>query len=350
MSGFDVGIIALPDRRASYAAMEAAIQAGLNVVDILEEFHRRPDPYETEGLVLPEGMTLHEYGEWLHESAVRSGVVILDGMGFAPGLSNITVGEGIRKMDTAISAVARVGGIPSKETASRHPLRYLITWEFEHVLREYNVRTNVIQKGQVIEVSSLEGFEEFVFDHLGKNEPMECAITPGMPSFIYTHPQLQEFAEKTIRWPGHYEGIKVLRDCGLLSIDPVVFGGTEVVPRKFVSSIIGPRLCPQPGDCDISVMYNTVVGLRGDQQAKIDYFMWEEDDKVNGFTSMARVTGFTAAIGARFVLRGLAKGPGIVAPEECIRGEVFKLFMDELKKRNILIEEKISLSEQLQPV
>jgi saccharopine dehydrogenase-like NADP-dependent oxidoreductase len=289
-------------------------------------------------------MDHHGYGEWLHEGAVRNGVVILDGMGFAPGLSNITVGEGIHKMDKPISAIARVGGIPSKETASRHPLSYLITWEFEHVLREYNVKTNVIKAGQVIEVSSLEDFEEFVFDQFGKNERMECAITPGMPSFIYTYPQLHEFAEKTIRWPGHYQGIRVLKECGLLSIDPVVIGGTEIVPRKFVSSVIGPRLWPQPGDCDVSVMYNTVAGTKGGQEIKIEYFMWEEDDKVNAFTSMARVTGFTAAIGARFVLRGLIKDPGIIAPEECIRGDAFNLFMDELKKRDISIEEKVSVS------
>ena len=36
-------------------------------------------------------------------------------MGFAPGLSNITLGDGIRKLDRADVAIARVGGIPAKE-------------------------------------------------------------------------------------------------------------------------------------------------------------------------------------------------------------------------------------------
>jgi saccharopine dehydrogenase-like NADP-dependent oxidoreductase len=196
-----------------------------------------------------------------------------------------------------------------------------------------------------MEVNSMEDFEEFVFSHFGKNEQMECAITPGMPSFIFTHPHLYEFAEKTIRWPGHYQGIKVLKDCGLLSINPVVFNGTEIVPRKFVSFIIGPLLCPQEGDCDVSVMYNTVIGLKDGHEIKIEYFMWEEEDKTNGFTSMARVTGFSAAIGARFIQRGLIERPGILAPEECIRDNIFNMFMEELKKRNILIEEKVSVPE-----
>ena len=113
MQEYDVGIIALPDRRSSYRTVETAIGAGLDVVDILEEYHRRPDPYETEGLETPAGMGLDEYGESLHRRALDNGVTLLDGMGFAPGLSNITLAEGIRKVD-ADHAVARVGGIPSR--------------------------------------------------------------------------------------------------------------------------------------------------------------------------------------------------------------------------------------------
>jgi saccharopine dehydrogenase-like NADP-dependent oxidoreductase len=120
MKEYDVGIIALPDRRSSYKTIETAIGSGLDVVDILEEYHRRPDPHETEGLEVPAGMSQDGYGESLHSRALDSGVTLLDGMGFAPGLSNITLGEGIRKVD-ANRAVARVGGIPCPAAAARHP-------------------------------------------------------------------------------------------------------------------------------------------------------------------------------------------------------------------------------------
>ena len=90
MKKYDVTVIALPDRRSSYRTVEAAIDAGLNAVDVLEEYHRRPDPYETEDLEVPPGLSLDEYGESLHRRAMENDVTILDGMGFAPGLSNIT--------------------------------------------------------------------------------------------------------------------------------------------------------------------------------------------------------------------------------------------------------------------
>ena len=91
MGEYDVGVSTLPNRKVSYDVMEAAIEAGLHLVDILEEYHRRPDKYETEGFEIPGNFkSFAEYGEWLHEKALGKDVLVLDGMGFAPGLSNVT--------------------------------------------------------------------------------------------------------------------------------------------------------------------------------------------------------------------------------------------------------------------
>jgi lysine 6-dehydrogenase len=150
MRQYDVGVSALPNRKISYKVAEAAIESGMNIVDILEEYHRRPDPYEIEGLEIPEGITVADYGEWLHERFEARDLTFLDGMGFAPGISNITLGEGIRKLEKAESAIARVGGIPGKDTAAMHPLKYMITWAFDHVLREYMIPVKVIKNGEIV--------------------------------------------------------------------------------------------------------------------------------------------------------------------------------------------------------
>ena len=339
MKQYDVGVLTLPDRRTSYKVVETAIEAGLNIVDMLEEYHRRPDPYETEGLEVPMGMTLEEYGEWHHKKAIENGVTFLDGIGFAPGLSNITLGEGIRKMDKAESAIARVGGIPSKKAASKHPLKYMITWAFSHVLREYMVKVNVIKNGKIVEVDATSDRESFRFNQFGVDEELECAITPGMPSFLFTRPQLNEFAEKTIRWPGHWQGVEVLKECGLLDLTPVEFEDSKIAPRDFLLSIIEPKLRPLEGDTDVCVMWNTVTGTKNGQKVRIDYYLWDEADTINNISSMARVTGFSAAIGAVFIGKGEIKNKGIVPPEDCIEGEIYQRFLEELRKRNIDILE-----------
>jgi lysine 6-dehydrogenase len=335
MKQYDVGVLTLPNRQTSYKVVHLAIEAGLNIVDTIEEFHRTPDEYETEGLELPQGMKLAAYGEWLHKKARENNVTFVDGMGFAPGLSNITLGDGIRKIDVAEKAIARVGGIPSKEAAAKHPLRYMITWAFEHVLREYMIKLNVIKDGKIVEVSAATDLETFRFDKFGKDEELQCAVTPGMPSFLFTRKQLKEFAEKTVRWPGHWQGVHTLKECGMLDIGPVDFKGTKIVPREFLLSIITPRLVPNEGEGDVCVMYNTLEG----KDVKIEYFMWDEPDKKNNISAMMRVTGYPMAITARMIGRGEITEKGIVAPEDAMTGDLYKKFIDELKKRDIEILE-----------
>jgi len=341
MKQYDVGVLTLPDRHTSYTVVRSAVEAGLSIVDMLEEYHRRPDLYELEGLKLPRGLSLEGYGDWLHETAIENNVTFLDGIGFAPGLSNITSGQAIRKLDTAESVIARVGGIPSKKAAAGKPLRYMITWAFWHVLREYNVKLFVLKNGKKVEVNSATDREAFRFDKLGRDEMLECAVTPGMPSFIYSRPYLKEFAEKTVRWPGHWGGVETLKECGLLSLDPVEVDGVKVVPRDVLLALIEPRLRPQPGDTDVCVMYCTITGLKDGKKTRISYHMWDEADRRHNISSMGRVTGFPAAIAAVMIGKGLIKEKGIVPPEDCIYGPLYDLFMAELRKRKIDILETV---------
>lgn len=345
MRQYDVGVITLPDRYTSYKVINTAVQVGLDIVDMLEEYHRRPDKYETEGLEKPKDMSLNEYGDWLHEQAIANDVTFLDGIGFAPGISNITTGEGIRKLDKAETAVARVGGIPSKTAAGRHPLRYMITWAFDHVLREYMVKVDVRKNGKVVEVDAASELERFTFNRLGQDEGLECAITPGMPSFLYTRPELKEFTEKTVRWPGHWGGIHTLKECGMLDLEPVKINGASIPPREFLLAVIRPRLQPLEGDTDVCVMWNSVTGTKNGQRTRIDYYLWDEADTANGISSMARVTGFSAAIGALFIGRGLITQKGIVPPEDAIDSNLYQSFIEELQKRDITVLEEVKKAE-----
>jgi saccharopine dehydrogenase-like NADP-dependent oxidoreductase len=277
-------------------------------------------------------------------------VLILDGMGFAPGLSNITSAHGIDLLDRADTVVARVGGIPNIECCAKHPLRYMTTWSLEHVLREYSIKTLIQKDGRPTEVHALYDEETFQFDELGLDEKLECAVTPGMPSFIHTHPELQYFAEKTVRWPGHYQGVRTLIECGLFDEQPVEIEGLKISPRKFLLSVINPLLVPREGDGDVCVMYNTVTGVKDNTPHKVEYHMWETASPE--FSAMARVTSFPAAIGAKLVGLGRTDLKGIRAPEECIRGGNYLWFLEELLEKNITIKEKSSpiLEKELQPV
>jgi len=242
-------------------------------------------------------------------------------------------------------AVARVGGIPNREAAARHPLQYMITWSFDHVLREYMVRVRVLENGQVSEVEATSGRECFRFQECGIDEELECAITPGMPSFLYTHSHLESFSEKTIRWPGHWQAIDTLKECGLLDKTQIDYAGRFVSPRDFFLKLIEPKLRPLSGDEDICVMWNTAWG----KEEQADYFMWTGADSKNGITAMARVTSSSAAVAARLLAQGRIKEKGILSPEEAFRDEPYSDLMRELKIRGINIVESIRPVKKVKP-
>jgi saccharopine dehydrogenase-like NADP-dependent oxidoreductase len=195
-------------------------------------------------------------------------------------------------MDQADSAIARCGGVPAKEFAKNHPLKYMITWAFEHVLREYMVKVDVMKNGKIVEANAMDDLEKFRFNQLGKDEELACAITPGMPSFLYTRTQLKECAEKT-------------------------------------------KLQPLEGETDVCVMWNTVTGIKDGEKMRIDYYMWEEADTENGISAMGRVTAFPEAIATVMLGKGEITKKGIVAPEDAIEGKIYENFLEELKRRKI---------------
>jgi len=84
-------------------------------------------------------------------------------------------------------------------------------------------------------------------------------------------------------------------------------------------------------------MWNTAWG----EKKQTDSFMWTGANSANGISIIARVTVSSAAIAARLLAKGDIKEKGIVAPEDAIKGEAYRLFMQELEKRGIVVAETI---------
>ena len=127
----------------------------------------------------------------------------------------------------------------------------------------------------------------------------------------------------------------------MLDLDQVEVGGVKVVPREVLLARIEPRLRAQPGETDVCVMYNTVDGVKDGTPTRVSYHLWDEADTANSVSAMGRVTGYSAAIGAVMVGKGLVTDKGIVAPEDCIYGSNYEYFIKELEKRNIRILETV---------
>ena len=342
MQAHDVSVGALPTIKQGNELIEDAIAAGVNLVDIHAEYHRYPNEAYLEGLNIPGGMPPQEYGEKLHQQAVKKGISLIGCMGFAPGLSNLTIGYGISRMDRADSAIARVGGIPAPEAADRYPMKYMVTWCWDQTIDCVLEKTRLVKDGRIQDVAPLTGYERFNFQRFGRDFEMEAFIAPGLESLVYTRPQLKNCYEKTIRWPGYVEAMSCMKDCGLFSSAPVSYGGHKIVPKDFSARVMEPNLLARDGDPDISIMWNTVIGESDGRAVRRDYYMWVDADLKNNITSMGVATGFPAAETAVMTAKGAFSKKGILAPEDAFDDKTYRQLLDALEKRGIVIEEVIA--------
>ena len=134
----------------------------------------------------------------------------------------------------------------------------------------------------------------------------------------------EKLEEWTLRWPGHLEKMRVLRELG--------FFKPEHVDKTL--EVITPLMTYESPDFSIMQVFGR--GTLNGELKEIGYLLYDEER--DGFTSMARVTGFTAAIVARLVAEQNCIY-GVIPPEILgMRIDTFTRITDELADRGIRLE------------
>ncbi len=271
-----------------------------------------------------------KFGFYILKSAIKAGRDIMDvtfmpenpleleaditavvDAGFAPGLSNILLGHIYDALGELDEALIRVGGLPKDP---QPPLYYTSTWSPEDLLEEYTRKARIIRNGKIIQVDPLNHVSPITLAGYELDE----FSSDGLRTLLYTIPA-KHMEERTLRWRGHLEKIKVLKELGFFE------GENRDLTLKILLSLI-------KGGEDFCIM--EVYGRKGEKE--MQYFFYDEARELS---SMARVTGYTAAILARLVLRGQVE-TGIIAPEYFgMNYSIFHAILKALKERNIEIKE-----------
>jgi len=311
LRGFDLVIGALPGE-IGYKALEACIDAKVNMVDV-SFMPENPLPLDKE--------------------ASKAGVTIIPDCGVAPGLSHILLMRGISKLDQVQNAEILVGGLPSKPIP---PLGYTITWSVEGLIDEYTRKARIVRDGKVVEVEPLDHLGEFQFAGVGK---LEAFYSDGLRTLLHTATNVKNLAEKTLRYPGHVEKIRLLRDMGFFDDKPIQVEKGRVSPRSVTVKLLERKL-KKPEVPDILAMLVKVEGTKDGKRIIHSFRLLDHYDRRTKISAMARTTAYTASCVAQLVAREAIKTKGVVPPEKLGADEaVFKKLMALLKKRNIHIRE-----------
>lgn len=308
VAGHDLAVGSVPGPMGA-ATLKAVIEAGVNVVDIsfFEE-----DPFH------------------LHELAVDRGVTAVMDCGVAPGFSNLALGHSETAFDELTSFVCYVGGLPQ---VRRWPYEYAAVFSPIDVLAEYTRPARIVEKGSVVVREALSEIEFLDFPGVGT---LEAFNSDGLRTLLKVD-GIPDMKEKTMRFPGHAERMRMLRETGFFGEEEIEVGGSKIRPIDLTAELLFPEWQLPDGEGDLTVMRISVEGSLEGRRVRRTWDMLDHFDHHGGVTSMARTTGYTCTAAVRALAAGLYNEPGLVPPEVLGRAPgVYDFIVDRLAERNVV--------------
>jgi len=286
VEGADLVISAVPGF-LGYRTLEAVLEAAVDVVDIA---FFAEDPFT------------------LDRRAKERGVRAIVDCGVAPGMSNLLAGRADSLLDETESVAIYVGGLPVDRVP---PFEYRAAFSPIDVIEEYRRPARIVVDGRMTTRPALSDLERLTFDGVGE---LEAFLTDGLRTLIESL-DAPHMVEKTLRYPGHAEKMRLLRDAGFLAEEPIEIDGREIRPIDLTSALLFPLWELREGEADLTVMRVQVDGIADGRRVRHRYDLLDRYDPVTRTTSMARTTGYTATMAARLLASERWTQHGIVAPE-----------------------------------
>jgi lysine 6-dehydrogenase len=254
----------------------------------------------------------------LSDEAEAANVSLIPDCGLAPGMVNTLAVYGMEGMDVCREVQLRCGGLPQ---VPRPPLDYKLVFAISGLTVEYFGKAHVLRDGKIVEIDTFTELEEIEFPApVGR---CEAFVTSGGASTapLTFEGKVEKYEYKTVRYAGHHAKFKVIKDLGLLDLEPVQIGDTQVVPRELFHRVAAPRL-RFPEDRDLVVVRAICKGIKDGKPIMRQMDILDFHDEATGFSAMERMTGFSAAIVCELQMNGLV-APGAHPLEQAIPGAPF---------------------------
>jgi len=291
-----------------FATLKTVLENGKDVVDI--SFFD-DDPFKLDGL------------------ASEHGRIALVDCGVAPGMSNMLAGHAAAVLDPCTRIEILVGGLPVER---RWPYEYKAGFAPHDVIEEYVRPARLVLGGQVVVREALSDPELVDFEGIGT---LEAFNTDGLRSLVRSL-SVPDMIEKTMRYPGHIELMRVLRDTGLFSKDPIEVDGHCIRPLDVTARLMFPKWTFDEGEADLTVLRVRALGKHEGRDVCMRWDLLDRYDAQTRTRSMSRTTAFPATIMARALLDGRFREPGVFAPEAVARVPgLVEHVLDQLRKRGV---------------
>jgi lysine 6-dehydrogenase len=267
----------------------------------------------------------------LDREARQAGVSIVPDCGLGPGMTTTLALYAMEQLDDPNEVFIWDCGLPQNPEP---PWNYRLTFSIEGLTNEYYGDCIFIRDGKTTPVPALEELEHLEFpEPIGRLEAFTTSggVTSAAESLAG---KLETLQNKTMRYPGHFEMLKVIQRLGLLEPELVSIDGQEVSPRTVLHALWEPQIRADADTRDLAIIRVLAKGTNAGKptEALVDLFLYY--DEQTGFTAMEQGTGWHASILTHAIARGDVP-VGAVPLEKAMQGTTF---VQEAAKRGFKVQ------------
>lgn len=291
--------VALPYQ--DLAIMDACLEAGVHYLDTAN--------YEP-----PDVAKFEYHWQWAYrERFEKAGLTAILGCGFDPGQTNIYCAWAAKQHFDEIHTIDIMDC-----NAGSHGKAFATNFNPEINIREITQRGRYWENGQWKETDPLSVFTPFDFAEAGTRD-----------MYLMYHEELESLVQnikglKRIRFwmtfgQQYLTHLRVLENVGMTSIKPVMYEGREIVPLQFLKAVL-----PKPEELGENYSGKTNIGcwIEGVKDGKFKrYYIYNVCDhaacwKEVRSQAISYTTAVPAVLGAKLLLEGVWKKPGVHNVEE----------------------------------
>lgn len=252
--------------------------------------------------------------QWAYkEKFEKAGITALLGTGFDPGVTSVFTAYALKHYFDEIHYIDILDC-----NGGDHGYPFATNFNPEINLREVSANGSYWENGKWVETKPMEIKREYNFDGVGQKD-----------MYLLHHEEIESLAKnipnvKRIRFfmtfgQSYLTHMQCLENVGMLSTEPVMYEGREIVPIQFLKQLLpdpaslGPRT---KGKTNIGCIFTGIKD--GKEKTIYIYNMCDHQEcyKEVGSQAVPYTTGVPAMIGASLVLTGQWKKPGVYNVEE----------------------------------
>ena len=285
------------------AIMEACLDSGTDYLDTANYEPRHEAKFEYKW-------------QWdLHDRFREKGLMALLGSGFDPGVTSVfAMWLKKHKLKTirTLDILDCNGG--------DHGQAFATNFNPEINIREVTAPARHWNNGQWVETPALTIRENFDFEGVGPKN-MYLMYHEELESLARFIPELERARFWMTFGDAYIQHLTVLKNVGMIGIEPVMYHGREIVPLQFLAAVL-----PKPETLGATTKGKTNIGDiatgealdgSGEKTFYISQICDHEDAYAEtGNQAISYTTGVPAMIGAAMMLTGAWKGEGVFNMEQ----------------------------------